>query len=186
MNRSFRLILFCCLVLAIAPLALGQTSSAPAQKTDAPPQAKAGDVDSIERIIASLYASISGPAGPRDYDRLRSLFFTGARMIPTRQDQNGKITAFNLSVEEYITRSKPYFDKEGFYETPIANRIESWDRIAHVWSTYQSRHAKDEQPFARGINSIELMNDGTRWWIITVYWEGEDKAHPLPEKYLAN
>jgi hypothetical protein len=91
-----------------------------------------------------------------------------------------------LTVEDYITKSKPFFDKEGFFETPIANRIESWDHIAHFWSTYQSRHAKDEAPFARGINSIELMNDGNRWWIITVYWQGEDKAHPLPEKYLDN
>ena len=73
-----------------------------------------------------------------------------------------------------------------FFETPITNRIELWDHMAHVWSTYQSRHSQGEQPFARGINSIALMNDGTRWWIITVYWESEDKDHPLPEKYLSN
>lgn len=107
-------------------------------------------------------------------------------MIPSRRDQSGKIAAFSLSVEEYINRSKPILEKEGFFETPISNRVESWDHMAHVWSTYQSRHTKDEPPFARGINSIQLMNDGNRWWILTIYWEGEDKDHPLPEKYLNN
>jgi hypothetical protein len=141
-------------------------------------------VDSIEHIVSALYAGISGPAGGRNWDRVRPLFYTGARLIPTRRTPDGKITATSLSVEDYIKLSGPYLEKEGFFETPIANRIEVWDHIAHVWSTYQSRHDRNEAPFARGINSIELMNDGTRWWIITVYWEGEDKEHPLPEKYL--
>lgn len=187
MNQFLRLA-FCSLVAAILPLAVaGQSPSAAPQKTEtapAPPTAKAPDVDSIEHIIAALYASISGPAGPRDYDRLRSLCYAGARFIPSRRDQSGKIAAFNLSAEDYINRSKPFFEKEGFFETPISNRIEVWDHIAHVWSTYQSRHTRDEPPFARGINSIELMNDGSRWWILTIYWEAEDKDHPLPEKYL--
>ena len=189
MNRFLRLI-FCGLVVAILSLAVvAQSPSAAPQKAEtapAPPEAKPADVDSIEHIVSALYASISGPAGPRAYDRLRSLFYTGARLIPSRRDQSGKITAFNLSVDEYINRSKPFFEKEGFFETPITNRIELWDHMAHVWSTYQSRHSQDEQPFARGINSIALMNDGTRWWILTVYWESEDKDHPLPEKYLSN
>jgi hypothetical protein len=29
-----------------------------------------------------------------------------------------------------------------------------------------------------------LLNDGSRWWIVTIYWEAEDAAHQLPEKYL--
>jgi hypothetical protein len=28
------------------------------------------------------------------------------------------------------------------------------------------------------------MNDGTRWWIMNIYWQGEEAGHPLPEKYL--
>jgi hypothetical protein len=66
----------------------------------------------------------------------------------------------------------------------VANRVELWDHMAQVWSTYESRHAQGEAPFARGINSFQLINDGARWWILTIYWEGEDPAHPLPEKYL--
>jgi hypothetical protein len=28
------------------------------------------------------------------------------------------------------------------------------------------------------------MNDGKRWWIVTIFWQGEDAKTPLPEKYL--
>src|SRR5690242_11281552 len=146
--------------------------------------ARPGDVDSIEHIIAAVYDVISGPAGLRDWDRFRSLYYAGARMIPSRRDDKGVVTARVSSPDEYATRAQDYFSKEGFFENSVANRIETWDRIAHVWSTYESRHAKGEKPFARGINSFQLFNDGNRWWILTVYWESEDAAHPLPEKYL--
>ncbi len=89
-----------------------------------------------------------------------------------------------ISPDEYATRSQDFFSREGFFENSVSSRVEVWDHIAHVWSTYESRHAKGEKPFARGINSFQLFNDGSRWWILTVYWEGEDPTHPLPEKYL--
>jgi hypothetical protein len=161
-------------------------ASAPAATSAVAPTAaaRAGDVDSIEHIIAAVYDVISGPAGPRDWDRFRSLYYPGARMIPSRRDDKGTVTARVSSPDEYATRSQGFFSKEGFFENSVSNRVEIWDHIAHVWSTYESRHARGEKPFARGINSFQLFNDGSRWWILTVYWESEDANHPLPEKYL--
>jgi hypothetical protein len=75
-------------------------------------------------------------------------------------------------------------EREGFFEWAVVNGIEAWDHIAQVWSPYESRHTKEAKPFARGINSFQLFNDGNRWWILTVYWKTEDQAHPIPEKYL--
>jgi hypothetical protein len=163
-----------------APAGSATASDAGAPTTTARP----GDVDSIDHIIAAVYDVISGPAGPRDWNRFRSLYHPGARMIPSRRDDKGAITARVSSPDEYATRSQDFFSKEGFFENSVSNRVETWDHIAHVWSTYESRHAKGEKPFARGINSFQLFNDGSRWWILTVYWEGEDPTHPLPEKYL--
>src|SRR6476661_8025067 len=157
-------------------------ASAPAATV--PSAARPGDVDSIDHIIAAVYDVISGPAGPRDWDRFRSFFYPGARMIPSRRDDKGVVTARVSSPDEYATRAQDFFSKEGFFENSVANRVEEWDHIAHVWSTYESRHAKGEKPFARGINSFQLFHDGSRWWILTIYWESEDATHPLPEKYL--
>lgn len=189
MNRRFAYVLFlCCMVAAIGLGAWAQSQTPETPKVAAPkasaPAAQPKDVDTIEHILGAVYDSISGPAGPRDWDRFRSLFYSGARLIPSFRDQSGKIMARASTPDEYAQRAGDYFAKEGFFEDPVANRVEVWDRIAHVWSTYESRHAKGEKPFARGINSFQLFHDGSRWWIVSIYWEGEEAAHPIPDKYL--
>jgi len=37
----------------------------------------------------------------------------------------------------------------------------------------------------RGINSIQLFYDGSRWWIVSIYWQQESPEYPIPEKYLS-
>ena len=147
------------------------------------------DVESIDAIIAASYAVISGPAGTkRDWARERSLFYPGARLIPTATvpgQTNVDLAPIVLDVEGYIARVEPLFAKEGFYETEVARRTEQFGRIAQVWSTYESRHDPGEpKPFMRGVNSFQLFNDGQRWWILSVYWQHESSQYPLPEKYL--
>ena len=194
MIRSCHLIL-CCFLMGLTLNASAQQSTPAASPPPPPvgtlaghpdwPAAKnPGDVDSVDHLLASLYDVISGPAGQRDWDRFRSLYYPGARMVPSRRDDKGAVTAKVFTPDEYASRSQDFFSKEGFFENSVANRVETWDHIAHVWSTYESRHAKGEKPFARGINSFQLFNDGNRWWILTVYWESEEPTHPLPEKYL--
>jgi hypothetical protein len=153
------------------------------------PSANPADVESIDAIIKATYEVISGPAGKkRDWERERSLFYPGARLIPTatvagRNDVD--LAPLVLDVEGYIARVEPLFAKEGFYESEIARRVEQFGRIAHVWSTYESRHDPSvKEPFMRGINSIQLFNDGARWWILSIYWQHESKQDPLPQKYL--
>jgi hypothetical protein len=54
-----------------------------------------------------------------------------------------------------------------------------------VFSTYESRHtAQDSVPFTRGINSIQLFFDGTRWWLVTVFWDAERPGLTIPREYL--
>ena len=147
------------------------------------------DVSSIDAIIIAAYDVISGPAGkPRDWERERALFFPDARVIPTASkagDNESKLTPQLLDVEGYIARVEPFFHEHGFYETEIARRTEQFGQIAHVWSTYESRHALDDPaPFMRGINSFQLFHDGARWWIVNIFWQHESAAHPIPEKYL--
>ena len=151
--------------------------------------ARSRDVESIDAIIAAAYDVISGPAGKkRDWDRERSLFISGARVIPTAVEAGRNdvdLAPQILDLEGYIARVEPLFEKKGFYEKEIARRVEQFGQIAHVWSTYESRHdPKDAEAFMRGINSIQLFNDGKRWWILSIYWQHESSQHPLPEKYL--
>ena len=147
------------------------------------------DVESIDTIVAAAYDGISGPAGKkRDWDRERSLYFPGARLIPTAMKaggENADLAPQILDIEGFIARVEPFFKENGFYEKEIARRIEQFGNIAHVWSIYESRHKEDDpEPFMRGINSIQLFNDGKRWWIVNIYWQQESAENPIPEKYL--
>jgi hypothetical protein len=148
------------------------------------------DTSSIDALINATYEVISGPAGkPRDWARERTLFWPGARLIPTatvpgRNDVG--LAPLILDVDGYIERVEPIFAKAGFYETEIRRRTEQFGQIAHVWSTYESRYSpEDREPFMRGINSIQLFHDGARWWIVNIFWQHESATHLLPEKYEA-
>lgn len=149
------------------------------------------DTASIDAIINAAYEVISGPAGQlRNWERERSLFWPGARMIPTAMqagDNVSKPAPQFLDNEAYIARVEPFFREHGFYETEVARRTEQFGQIAHAWSTYESRHSpEDREPFMRGINSFQLFHDGDRWWILNIYWQHETAAHPIPEKYEAS
>src|SRR6478672_9623729 len=72
------------------------SASVPALQVEkpSPPAATAADVASMESIVAALCDVISGPAGKkRDWDRMRSLFIPGARLIPTGKRQSGEIAS---------------------------------------------------------------------------------------------
>jgi hypothetical protein len=155
------------------------------------PDANPADVASLDAIINAAYEVISGPAGQkRDWNRERSLFIPGARLIPTSRAPGATSSGTNLApqvldIEGYIARVGNYVETSGFFETEVARWVEQFGCIAHVFSTYESRHeADDPQPFMRGINSIQLFNDGQRWWIVTIYWQHENPDDPIPEKYL--
>ena len=181
-------ILIC--VLFLTSIIAAQSSPAPSAQSTQPTsaaQAKPEDVRSIDAILAATYDVISGPAGKkRDWDRFRSLFYPGARLIPTgKRPEDTEVKSRVLSPEDYIQRSSPFLEKEGFFERGVSNKIDRYGIIAHVFSTYESRHnADDAKPFARGINSFQLVFDGTRWWVMTILWQAETPDLPIPAEYL--
>jgi hypothetical protein len=148
--------------------------------------ANPADVASPDAIIAALYNVISGPAGrKRDWDRMRSLFYQGARLIPTAPKKEGGMGATTLTLQEFIDRASPDLEKNGVSEYEIARDTDKWGNILQAFSTYETRHdPKDPTPFARGINSFQLFSDGTRWWILTIYWQRETPDNHIPPEFL--
>ena len=186
LTALLRLVLILLSLCLISRVSMSQNPQPSPQPAPATPAANPADVNSMDAIIAAVYDVISGPAGKkRNWDRMRSLFLPGARLIPTNPRQPGGYGSRVLSVDEYIARAEPFMEKEGFFEKEAARKTEQFGQIAHLFSTYESRRTPDDpKPFQRGINSFQLMNDGTRWWIVTIFWEGEDEKNPLPQKYL--
>jgi hypothetical protein len=146
-----------------------------------PSNAPAADLGTPEALIQAVYSVISGPLGaPRDWDRLRALLAPGAIFAVTRTGKSGPTSTRVLSVEEYISATSKALETTAFYEHGVIGPIWRYAHIAFATSPYESRHALNEAPFQRGINTFQLSFDGTRWWIISISWEGESPAFPLP------
>lgn len=155
-----------------------------AQATDTY-QVSPADVSSIDAIIDASYDVISGAADePRNWDRERALFHPESRHMPTRYESSGAYTVDVMDVDGFIERADPFFKKAGFYEYEIARKTEQFGNIAHVLSTYAWKNEIDGPVGGRGINSFQLLYDGTRWWIMSVFWQQESEQHPIPAAYL--
>lgn len=149
--------------------------------------ANTADVASPEAIIKAVYEVISGDAGKaRNWDRFRTLFHKDARLIPTGKDQKGTFMARAMTPEDYISRNAPFFEKNGFHEREVFKKSERYGNIMHVFSTYEAfKTTADKEPFMRGINSFQLLFDGSRWWVLTIYWQAETPDNLLPKEYLS-
>jgi|SRR5215470_19853911 len=156
------------------PAAPNPSASVPAPRTD--------DVKSIDSILAALYGVISGPAGERDWDRFRSLFLPQGRLTSATKNPDGSFRVRPMGVEDYAKGAGSYFAQHAFYEGPIVNRVETFGNVSQVFSSYESRHTPSEAPFARGVNSIQLLYDGSRWWIVSILWDQERDDNPLPKE----
>ncbi|HEX4544293.1 MAG TPA: hypothetical protein VH114_14090 [Candidatus Acidoferrum sp.] len=185
-------------ILAFAlPVAAQPSAEKPqSQQRQAPPQAapdvsakvpspRAEDVKSIDSIIAALYSVISGPAGERDWNRFRSLFLPQAQLTAAGKSADGSVRVHPMSVEDYVKGAGGYLAQHAFFESPIVSRVQTFGNVSQVFSSYESRHASDEAPFARGINSFQLLYDGHRWWVVSILWDEERSDNPLPKEFAA-
>lgn len=143
-------------------------------------------VQSLDAIIGKLYAVISGEKGEkRDWDLFTYLFYPNAKLIPVSQNQEGLYQPEFITSDTFISRAERYMEENGFYEQEIHRITNTFGNISQVFSTYESYHSRsDSEPFNRGINSIQLLNDGKRWWVINIYWTQETDENPIPEEYL--
>lgn len=144
------------------------------------------DTESLDAIILALYETVSGPAGQqRDTPRMRSLFMPGAHLVRTSVAEDGTPHAQMMDVDGYERDTADFFRRNAFYEVEIARHTDLFGNIAQVFSTYEARNdAGEAKPFKRGINSIQLFNDGKRWWIVNMLWDNEREDNPLPAQYL--
>ena len=146
----------------------------------------AENVTSIDALISSLYDVVSGDKGEaRNWELFRHLFYPDAKLIPSGPNQERIVNARFMTPEDYVTGAEQWLTSTGFFEREIHRVTQSFGSLAHVFSTYNAfRNKDDEEPFMRGINSIQLLNDGERWWIINIYWTQEREGNEIPKKFL--
>jgi hypothetical protein len=175
------------LALSLVALAPCQAQKAMSSDSQSPPPAAAADVHSMDAIIHAKYEVLSGPAGPRDWNRFYSLFIpSGGRLIRTRRMAPDSTPHVNvMTPQEFAQQAGEFVSKNSFYEKEVSLSVDTFGAVTQIFSTYESRHAKeDPQPFARGIDAFQLFNDGKRWYIVTVWWDAERPGNPIPARYL--
>ena len=134
----------------------------------------ADDYNDLSAMIRAVYACISGAAGvPRDWARFRLLQHPRALSLRTVVHADGRVEQLLFSVDEYIANVSPRFASQAFFEIEVAQRIQRFGQIAHVWSQYEASYAPDAPAFKRGVNSIQAAHDGQRWWIVSTIWDDE-------------
>jgi hypothetical protein len=177
--------------LLFAAGALAQESSRAKPRTGAP-EASSADGASVDAIVKGLYESVShGPDGEPNWKRMRDIFLPVGMLIPPKRASEDIFTVLDVDAYEertkkWMTGAKAKGESTAFFETEVARKTDCFGNVCQVFSTYASRHTPgDEKPFMRGINSIQLVRDGSRWWVASVVWDSERPDNPIPPQYEA-
>ena len=141
------------------------------------PAANPDDVKTEDSIVKALYSVISGPAGEkRNWDRFRTLFDKSGSLCAVIKNKAGKIISIPITPEDYISKSGPFLEKNGFFERESKRKSIRTLDIVNVLSDYESRMKPDDkEPFEKGTNSFQLYSDGTRWYVHSILWQDAPK-----------
>jgi hypothetical protein len=133
------------------------------------------DEAAIGAAVDAMYAMVSGPAGARDWSQQFEVFHEDARQMRTGLDDAGAPWIKVMTPQAYAADTAAFFAATPFFEVEIARRIDVMGNMAHVWSLYEARTTpEDATPERRGVNSIQLYNDGGAGWrIVSMIWDNE-------------
>lgn len=136
----------------------------------------------LDELTKALDEAVSGP-GDKDRTCLRRLLLPEARLSPIMHTPDGSFAPRMLTVDDWITAVAKR-GSAAFYEVQVKVTAERYGHFAHLWSTYEIRPSLEGKPTVIGINSVQAVFDGTRWHVLSVLWESDSTAGPVPEKYL--
>jgi len=136
---------------------------------------------SVNGLITSVYDLISGPAGPRNWEKLRAFCLPSATFISIKIRPDGAEEYFNGTMDDYIEMISPVLENTDYYENEIERSVQSSDNIANVFSTYESfLYEKEATINQRGVNSFQMIFLNKRWWIANILWKNEPMEMRFP------
>jgi hypothetical protein len=149
----------------------------------------AAHYQTIDGIMTELYASVTRePGKPFEWHRLRAIMLPGAVMLPQIRQTQGQSRL--MSVDSFIAwidhgwRNVIGTERDqGFYERQTNLVVDQYGDIAQAFTTYEKGPYQPRQVIGRGINAVQLVKRDGRWWILSITWDEENVAGPLPDKY---
>ena len=129
---------------------------------------------SLDDVVATLYRSISGPAGaPRDWAAMEGLMLPGAiltRLVPAA---DGTWTGAPLSLAEYRATREPIFVTRGFHEFETRRVSDVRGPLASVFSWFTGRASPGGEDLLRGVNAIQCVLQDGAWRVAALSWYRE-------------
>jgi len=175
-----RLLLVCALVApayAQTPSTLQHTAQQLSER------ANPADVTTLDGIIDAFYATVSGPAGqPRQWRRDSTLYYPGHRFISTGM-RDGAATLAVMPHGVFAALTDSLLTPTGFFEREVKRVTSRFGHVTHVWSTYAWSTQAEGPAMGYGVNSIQLLWDGQRWWITSTAWDSARPDQPLPPAF---
>lgn len=143
------------------------------------------DTASIDAVLKALYEAITFAEGAEpDLARFRNLFVAEAPCIRVNQNQS----VDRMTVDSFILSFRKRIESralQSFHESEIARQTRLWGQMVQVFSTYRKgANVTDPKKMSRGINSLQLVYDGGRWWIASLMWMDERPDLPIPAEFL--
>ncbi len=145
--------------------------------------ARPEDVGTLDGLMKAFYEVVNlEPEAPRQWSRDRTLYIPDIRFVSIGQAQ-GRPQVDVWDHQALVDATEPMV-QTGFHETEIHRVTRGYGNIVHIFSTYETQRGLDRAKRDRGVNSLQLYFDGSRWWVASVTWQSEDAAHPIPQDLL--
>ncbi len=151
-------------------------------------QADEPDLTTTAGVVETLYRSVSfGPGEEPDWDLLASLFFDNSVLAqPARGSQDVELWSLDQFIQSFKDDLVTYeMRKTGFWERVTGSSCSSFGRVANCDVVFEMRTDKDSpQPLGRGVDAIQMVKTGGRWWIVSVATEHERPDRPIPKALI--
>ncbi len=169
---------------AVLAIMSGTTAGATAQEPE--PQGRESRTR-IDALIDSLYAAVSFEPGEiPDWDRARSFFLPEALLVVApRGPGSGQVMDLEAWIRDFVEfHEQQDIATKGFHEA-IANReVVVYGNIAHAFVVFEPRIGPSwEGPTIPGVDSIEMVRHGGRWWIVAITTQFSSPEMPIPDRF---
>jgi hypothetical protein len=139
----------------------------------------ASDETAIDRLLQELYEVISFvEGGEPDWQRMATLFSPHARItrITPEATDYYDLRGFQDMAKEMLELG--IFTS--FHERELVRSQRIFGGFAHVLSAYETKQGESaKEPFARGVNSLQLIREPDGWRVLSLLWDEEGPDMPL-------
>lgn len=140
-------------------------------------------LDTVASVVDALYDALSFAGGSQpNYALVRAIFHPQARITPPAEDTAGSLSP--MAVDDYIEIFHKRLVEDGITdqggrELEIHRHTLTFNRVAHVFSSYQFVLLGASKPLVSGVNTIQLVYENERWWILSLSWDRAREGQSL-------